>query len=476
MDGDVLNNRFLDPLRKTVSAALVAGLLASCASPRNILDTGSRAEVDKRFDWAVTQYQKAIEAADEEIARDPDNTEALEVKGIAGRKLAQLYEERGEKQLFYASLEASASAGFGASQSRLAQLHDSGTYIPKDIPAILPGYARLANEDKSIRAAILLAGLAEKGQLRGSGLNTSPAYWYSKAASYGSVRAKDELARIYAASGKLNEAKRLIASQGSTKALGKYLTFAKDALDGRDGTARNLDAGIFWLKSAAAISPERASSVALSFYRRTDSETDRAAVLPYMLSIPSARINDLIADYESISDEGRKREILEQIRGVADEGNGKAALLVARVLRGNSNSISGDALKYYGIAALNGQKGAVRLLVDQASFGSAGDPATDRIVELLMSVAENGDVDASLALARFYRIGGPTPKDPAQAFRWSRTAADAGNGEAQFNTGVAYAEGAGVTKNLQAARRYLQAAADNGNSTAAAYLQSLTGE
>jgi hypothetical protein len=460
-------------LKKLVGAAFLAGLLASCASPRTILDVGSRAERDNQQRWAEVQYNKALVAADEKLAESPGDAEALEVKGIAGRKLAQIHEDRGEKKEAYAALEASAAAGYGSSISRLAKLHSDGVYIPRNLRAVLPGYARLANEDKSIRASMLLADLAKQGKLKGSGLNTNSSYWYAKAASYGSVRAKDDLARLYASSGRLNEAKRLIASQGRTKAVGKYLSLAKDTLAGQDGIRKNLKAGVFWIKAAAEINPERASSTAASFYRKTDSEAERAAVLPYMLSIPSARINDLIADYEALTDENRKREVFAQIRKVADEGNGKAALLVARVLRGNNNAINEEALKYYGIAASNGQKSAVRLLVDQASFGKAGNSATDQIVSTLTSVAESGDVDASIALARFYELGGPTPKNPKKALYWNKKAADAGNQEAQFNTGVAYAEGNGTSKDISAARHYLVAAADSGNSAAKAYLQSL---
>lgn len=464
---------FFVNLRSTAGVVLAASFLLSCSTPRTTLDVGSRAERNEQFKWAVTQYENALAFADKELAKDPNNAEALEVKGIAGRKLAQIYEERGEKQRAYAVLEASASAGYGSSQSRLAQLHSDGVYVPKDLPAVLPGYARLVNEDRSIRSALLLATLAEQGKLRGSSLQQSPEYWYGKAASFGSIRAKDELARIYARSGRLNEAKRLLASQGRQKALGKYLTFAKDSLNGREGMRQNVEAGVFWLKAAAAIDPQRASNTAVSFYRDTQSEANRAAVLPYMLALPSARINELLAEYDSTSDANRKQEILSQIRSAADDGNGKAALLVARVLRGNDSSIGDDALKYYGIAAENGQKNAVRLLVDQASFGSAGDPGTDRIVAMITRVANSGDIDAMLAMARFYRLGGPTPRDAEQAFFWNRKAADAGNSEAQFNTGVSYAEGTGVAKDLAEARRYLEAAAAGGNNAATAYLRSL---
>ncbi|MHA7774457.1 tetratricopeptide repeat protein [Roseibium sp. M-1] len=463
-------------MSKIAGAAFLAGLLASCASPRTILDSGSRAERDNLNRWAEVQYNKALVAADKKLATTPEDADAIEVKGIAGRKLAQIHEDRGEKKEAYAALEASAAAGYSSSLSRLAQLHSDGVYVPRNIPAVVPGYAKLAEEDKSIRASLLLADLAQQGKLRGSGLNTDPSYWYAKASSIGSVKAKDSLARLYAARGRLNEAKQLLASQGRTKALGKYLTLAKDTLDGRDGVRKNLNAGVFWLNAAAEINAERASSVAVSFYRKTESETERAAVLPFMLSVPSARINDLIADYETLSNETTKREVFAQIRSAADEGNGKAALLVARVLRGNSNSIGDEALRYYGIAAANGQQGAVRLLVDQASFGSVGNPATDRIVKTLTDVANGGDVDAAIALARFYQLGGPTPKDPQKSFAWNKKAADAGNQEAQFNTGVALAEGTGTAKDIAAARRYLTAAADGGNSAAKAYLQSLPAE
>jgi len=57
-------------------------------------------------------------------------------------------------------------------------------------------------------------------------------------------------------------------------------------------------------------------------------------------------------------------------------------------------------------------------------------------------------------------------KDPAAAVKWWRAAADQGDAPSQFNLGVAYAGGQGVTQNAMEAAKWYRSAADR-NHTAA---------
>jgi TPR repeat protein len=58
------------------------------------------------------------------------------------------------------------------------------------------------------------------------------------------------------------------------------------------------------------------------------------------------------------------------------------------------------------------------------------------------------------------------PRDPALAARWTEQAAEAGNRQAQFEIGVAYANGEGVARDLSRAADWSRRAAEAGHPTA----------
>jgi Sel1 repeat len=84
----------------------------------------------------------------------------------------------------------------------------------------------------------------------------------------------------------------------------------------------------------------------------------------------------------------------------------------------------------------------------------------------LKSKAQDGDVQAQLALAKAYYLGDGVVKDETQAAQWWEKAAEHGDAAAQMNLGIAYSQGAGVPKNYAAALRWYTKAADQGNAAA----------
>jgi TPR repeat protein len=84
----------------------------------------------------------------------------------------------------------------------------------------------------------------------------------------------------------------------------------------------------------------------------------------------------------------------------------------------------------------------------------------------LKSKAEDGDVQAQLALAKAYHLGEGIEKDEAQAVQWWEKAAEHGNVSAQVSLGSVYSLGAGVPKNYAAAVRWWKKAAEQGDVTA----------
>ena len=65
-----------------------------------------------------------------------------------------------------------------------------------------------------------------------------------------------------------------------------------------------------------------------------------------------------------------------------------------------------------------------------------------------------------------YAKGEGVPRDPAEAAKWFRKAADQGNVAAQINLGVSYAKGEGVPQDYTEAAKLYRKAADQGNGAA----------
>ncbi len=99
------------------------------------------------------------------------------------------------------------------------------------------------------------------------------------------------------------------------------------------------------------------------------------------------------------------------------------------------------------------------ILVAMLAAGCAGAPAPE-IEPTLLAKAEQGDVNAQVAVALRYDTGARRPEDYAQAVTWYQKAANAGDAVAQNNLGSMYQNGLGVQKDLEKARAlYAKAAA-----------------
>jgi len=57
-------------------------------------------------------------------------------------------------------------------------------------------------------------------------------------------------------------------------------------------------------------------------------------------------------------------------------------------------------------------------------------------------------------------------RNDTEAYHWYRRAVESGHPVAQYNLGVIYAKGRGITKNLQEARKWYQKAVDYGDENA----------
>lgn len=87
--------------------------------------------------------------------------------------------------------------------------------------------------------------------------------------------------------------------------------------------------------------------------------------------------------------------------------------------------------------------------------------------------AEVGHLRAMCSYGKCLYTGSGTAKDPAEAFRWFKTAADRNMNIAQYNLGVMYLKGVYVPKDMGEAKRYFSLAAENGHEEAAKILKKL---
>lgn len=110
---------------------------------------------------------------------------------------------------------------------------------------------------------------------------------------------------------------------------------------------------------------------------------------------------------------------------------------------------------------LAGNDRTVRLLSDGYS-----------IVEIQKN-ANAGDSQAQFSLGYAYAFGKNLPQDYEKAAFWYRKAAEQGFVTAEYNLGVFYLKGQGIAQDKGIARSWFQQAADKGNAKAKEALQKL---
>ena len=103
---------------------------------------------------------------------------------------------------------------------------------------------------------------------------------------------------------------------------------------------------------------------------------------------------------------------------------------------------------------------ALLVLTPSAPWALAQNPLSYRT---MLSMAEQGDVDAQAYLGLMYAEGKGVPEDDAEAVKWFLKAAEQGNAYAQYNLGFMYAEGEGVPEDDAEAVKWYRKAAEQGN-------------
>ena len=87
--------------------------------------------------------------------------------------------------------------------------------------------------------------------------------------------------------------------------------------------------------------------------------------------------------------------------------------------------------------------------------------------ELFKQAANLGNVDAMFWTGVYYERGEVVPQDLAQSFAWCKKAAENGHVNAMLWTGEFYRDGEGVVQNIQKAVEWFEKSSEGGNSNAA---------
>jgi TPR repeat protein len=98
---------------------------------------------------------------------------------------------------------------------------------------------------------------------------------------------------------------------------------------------------------------------------------------------------------------------------------------------------------------------------------------TKSLINDLISKANSGDVEAQYLLAKRYNAGKKIGKNPAEAFRLFKQAADQGFAGAQRELGKLYLNGAGVKQDYQEAMKWLKFSIDQSDPDAMLEMSSL---
>lgn len=120
----------------------------------------------------------------------------------------------------------------------------------------------------------------------------------------------------------------------------------------------------------------------------------------------------------------------------------------------------------------NGDSQAALIAGEIYLFGHGGVPVNHTVARQLLEIAaRDGQVDALYNLGTIYDQGQGVARDPVEAIKWFKLAADQRDNVAQFNLAVLYGRGDGVPRDSAEAQRWGRMAADNGNERARQVLQ-----
>lgn len=168
--------------------------------------------------------------------------------------------------------------------------------------------------------------------------------------------------------------------------------------------------------------------------------------------------------------ESIKKETPEQKKlRLAQEGDVDAQLFLAYSYLYGANNFPSDqkqALKFYSLAAMQGNAVALNNLGSLLFNGSAGIKDITLSIELFQAASDRGDDSATINLAFLYLTEQYLPKNIDLSLSYMRKSADLGNPIAKYMLGMAYLKGVGLPKNEKLAFSLILSSAKAGYDSA----------
>jgi TPR repeat protein len=437
-------------VRFSLTGAVLMVLLTGCIivddfSASKSIYAGKQLEGKGRLREANANFERAADLA-------KDKT----VEIAARRALSDNLARRGQGRQAGTERERLVVLGDRRSLAPLAKSLSNGNYRPNDTAALAVALEGEASKG-SVTAAMALGDLLRRSKVPADTISEqNPEFWYKMAAAKGSVTARRRLVDIAAARGDVRTVTALVATDSGGSKTATYKRLAKSFDAGSDGFARDVRrADRFWQLAGGRPAPKIAKIKAPKASAKPKDEIKIAAK-----ALPSAKSG------------AERRRLVAILDAAASRGSGKAAFALARYYTPKGAKPDAQALKYYAIAAANGEKRAVDEVVSGSILPNVKPGLSNSMVASLERAAAGGSADAAMGLAQMYLNGTAVQADSDKSIAWFRKAARLGSPEAQFRLGVLLAQ----KPDQQAAaegKDWLQRAARNGSKSAKAYLAQL---
>lgn len=385
-------------------------------------------------------------------------------RGKGYRYLGEILIRVGRNEEALRAYEAGGIRGDRPSARIVMDAYERRRYRPLMLVELIDAAVLPDAQNGSVTSALHLADLLAAGTIKGKRFGTS-GDWLRFAAAQGSSTALRRLAEGAERRGDIKSAIGYYAQLDTNLSkTDRALRQARVYYLGED-VKRNAEVAIAWLNYASTRDVEAAGRIAARLYRQAGNSDETLLKIAEAGGINPNGSGGFSARLAAAASEDERQAILAEIKAAADGGNADAALAYWRVM-----GPAGDTA--YLATAVSG--GSAAAATDALGF-LARSPASDDTAAMLAALedaAAAGSVEAMKALGALYSAGGPVVADNARSLEYFRQAADAGDADAQLRVGLHFAQSP-ANPDLELARHYLAAAAEQGSASARAYLEAL---
>ena len=334
------------------------------------------------------------------------------------------------------------------------------------------------------QAQDLMGCLLHRGQFLAQD-KVEAAKWFRKAAEQGDPYAQSNLGYCYLkGEGVAKDTAeavrwfRLAAAKGEVKAQ-RHLGYI---LETGEGFPQDCSEAAKWFFNLALIAETDKPSLELPDHPHSERFSNSAKGRPASAWFKAAEAGDAQAQYElgycyekAVGVEHDESEAIKWYRRSAEGGYAPAQFVLGYFHHGHGrlDYDHDEVLKWYGKASDqgyakaqfnlgcyydHGQGESGRLVPGGATvwtkFGVPRNPA--EALKWYRKAAENGHAQAQYLMGKSYHSGKDVPEDHTQSVKWWRKAAEQGNPASQFNLGVMYLHGHGTHKDFVESARWFR--------------------